>query len=156
MFSFAKVTQVPLLSASHASILSWSVSPRLARPDVMNNSRVAQLTADINTVLSRPEYNKISYGVNGQTIPGGPMEQLLRAISSNCSQLILQCSIGKATFNGYDCCAKYFDPIPYFTDGGKNNLRVIKCGKYLLILYVTKWTFNKASFNTTILLFIHI
>jgi len=66
-----------------------------------------------------PEYNKIAYGSNGQSIPGGPMEQLLRAIAPNCSQLILQCNIGKAIFSGYDCCAKYFDPIPYFTDGGK-------------------------------------
>jgi hypothetical protein len=31
MFSAAKVTQVPLLSASHAALLSWSVSPTLAR-----------------------------------------------------------------------------------------------------------------------------
>ena len=119
LFSFAKVTQVPLLSSSHAAILSWSVSPRFARPDVMNNSRVAQITSDINTVLSRSEYNKISYGSNGQSIPGGPMEQLLRAIAPNCSQLILSCTIGKAVFNGFDCCAKYFDPTPYFTDGGK-------------------------------------
>jgi hypothetical protein len=59
MFSLSKLSQVPVLSSSHASLLSWSVSPRLARPDVMNNTRVAQLTADINAVLSRPDFNKI-------------------------------------------------------------------------------------------------
>ena len=53
MFSFAKTAQVPLLSTSHAALLSWFVNPSLARPDVMNNTRVAQLTADINTVISR-------------------------------------------------------------------------------------------------------
>jgi len=47
------------------------------------------------------------------------MEQLLRAIAPNCSQFILNCKIGKAFFNGFDCCAKYFDPTPIFTDGGK-------------------------------------
>jgi hypothetical protein len=31
MFSAAKVTQVQLLSSSHAALLSWSVSPTLAR-----------------------------------------------------------------------------------------------------------------------------
>ena len=118
MFSPSKVTQVPLLSASHAALLTWSVSPRLARPDVMNNTRVAQLTADINTVLSRSDYNKLSYGTSG-AISGGPLEQLLRAVAPNCSQLILQCVIGKAVMNGFDCCAKYFDTNPYFTDSGK-------------------------------------
>jgi hypothetical protein len=44
------------LSASHASLLTWSIDPRLARPDVMNNSRVAQLTNDINTVLTRLQF----------------------------------------------------------------------------------------------------
>ena len=53
MFSFSKVSTVQLLSASHASLLSWSVDPRLARPDVMNNTRVAQMSLDINTVLTR-------------------------------------------------------------------------------------------------------
>ena len=53
MFSASKVASVQLLSASHASLLSWSVDPRLSRPDVMNNTRVAQLTNDINTVLTR-------------------------------------------------------------------------------------------------------
>jgi len=110
---------VPLLSSSHAAILSWSVSPTFARPDVMNNTRIAQITSDINTVLSRSDFNKIYYGSNGQPIPGGPMEQLLRAIAPNCSQFILNCKIGKAFFNGFDCCAKYFDPTPIFTDGGK-------------------------------------
>jgi hypothetical protein len=41
-----------------------------------------------------PDYNKISYGTTG-AIPGGPEEQLLRAIAPNCTQLILQCIIGK-------------------------------------------------------------
>ena len=129
MFSFAKVSQVPLLSSSHAALLSWDVSPRLARPDVMNNTRVAQLTADINTVLARSEYNKLSYGTSG-TISGGPREQLLRAIAPNCSQLILQCVVGKAVFNGFDCCAKFFDPIPYFTDSGKTKLKFIIIGNH--------------------------
>jgi hypothetical protein len=53
MFSASKVASVQLMSASHASLLSWSVDPRLSRPDVMNNTRVAQLTNDITTVLSR-------------------------------------------------------------------------------------------------------
>ena len=53
MFSSSKVSSVQLLSPSHASLLSWSVDPRLSRPDVMNNTRVAQLTNDINTVLTR-------------------------------------------------------------------------------------------------------
>ena len=118
MFSASKVTQVPLLSSSHAALLTWSVSPRLARPDVTNNTRVAQLTADINTVLARPEFNKISYGLTGQSISGGPLEQLLRAVAPNCSQLILQCAIGKAVMNGFDCCSKYFDQNPYFTESG--------------------------------------
>ena len=117
MFSAAKVTQVQLLSTSHAALLSWSVSPSLARPDVMNNTRVAQLTADINTVLSRSDYNKISYGAGG-AIPGGPMEQLLRAIAPNCTQLILSCTIGKQIMNGWECCQKIFDPNPYFTVAG--------------------------------------
>jgi hypothetical protein len=85
MFSAAKVTQVQLISSSHASLLSWSVSPTLARPDVMNNSRVAQLTADINTVLTRPDYNRISYGATG-AVPGGPKEQgsiLRNSLSAN-------------------------------------------------------------------------
>jgi hypothetical protein len=53
IFSFAKVAQVTPLSSSHAAVLSWSVSPLLARPDVMNQSRVAQLGSDINTAMTR-------------------------------------------------------------------------------------------------------
>ena len=117
LFSFSKVSQVPLLSSSHAALLSWVVSPTLARPDVMNNTRVAQITADINTVLSRSEYNRLSYGASG-TIPGGPREQLLRAIAPNCTQLILQCVIGKQIMTGWDCCTKIFNPTPYFTSAG--------------------------------------
>jgi hypothetical protein len=120
MFSFGKVSQVPLLSSSHAALLSWIVSPTLARPDVMNNSRVAQLTADINTVLSRSDYNKISYGTTG-AIPGGPREQLLRAIAPNCTQLILQCVVGKQIMTGWECCRSIFDPNPYFTSAGNIN-----------------------------------
>ena len=118
MFSAAKVTQVQLLSTSHAALLSWSVSPSLARPDVMNNTRVAQLTADINTVLSRADYNKISFGPTG-ALPGGAREQLLRAIAPNCTQLILQCIVGKQIMTGWECCAKMFDPTPYFTVAGR-------------------------------------
>jgi len=52
-------------------------------------------------------------------ISGGPREQLLRAIAPNCTQLILQCIIGKAVLTGWDCCANYFDQTPYFTSSGQ-------------------------------------
>jgi hypothetical protein len=84
----------------------------------MNNTRVAQLTADINTVLTRPEYNRLSYGPTG-AIPGGPKEQLLRAIAPNCTQLILQCIVGKQIMTGWECCQRMFDPNPYFTVAGE-------------------------------------
>ena len=93
------------------------MSPRFARPDVMNNTRAAQITNDINTVLSRPDFNKISYGSSG-ALSGGPMEQLLRAVAPNCTQLIMQCSIGKAVMSGWDCCRNYFDQNPYYTESG--------------------------------------
>lgn len=117
IFSNAKLAQIPL-TTSQASILSWSVHPRFARPDVMNNTRVAQLTAEINTILSKPEFNRISYGTSG-ALSGGPIEQLLRAAATNCTQLILHCDIGKASYTGWDCCRLYFDPNPYFTQSGK-------------------------------------
>jgi hypothetical protein len=46
------------------------------------------------------------------------MEQLLRVIAPNCTQLILQCVVGKAVISGWDCCRNYFDPNPYFTASG--------------------------------------
>jgi hypothetical protein len=53
------------------------------------------------------------------------MDQLLRAVAPNCSQLILQCMVGNTTMSGFDCCAKIFDPVPYFTAQGNALLNVI-------------------------------
>ena len=66
----------------------------------------------------RSDYNKLTYGTGTNVPNGGPMDQLLRAIAPNCSQLILQCTVGNTTMNGFDCCAKIFDPVPYFTAQG--------------------------------------
>jgi len=114
--------QVQLLGTSHASLLTWFVHPTLAKPDVMNNTRVTQLAADINTILSRSAYSQISYGTTGATA-GGAKEQLLRAIAPNCTQLILQCTFGKQIMSGWDCCSRVFDPNPYFTQAGDWSFR---------------------------------
>jgi hypothetical protein len=122
MFSYSKIMQVQLLGTSHASLLTWFVHPSLAKPDVMNNTRVTQLAADINTILSRSAYSQISYGTTGATA-GGAKEQLLRAIAPNCTQLILQCTFGKQIMSGWDCCSRVFDPNPYFTQAGDWSFR---------------------------------
>lgn len=49
---------------------------------------------------------------------GTAMDNLFRAISPNCTQLILQCTFGNTTMNGWDCCNNLFDPNPYFTAYG--------------------------------------
>jgi hypothetical protein len=92
-FSSAKVIQTPLISSSHASILTWFVSPYFAKPDVMNNTRVNQLGSDITTVLQRAIYNPVNYGSGA--VPGGAKELLLRSLAPNCTQLILQCAVGR-------------------------------------------------------------
>jgi hypothetical protein len=53
LFSYPKVLQVSQIGQSHASLLSWFVHPALAKPDVMNNTRVSQLAIDINNVLAK-------------------------------------------------------------------------------------------------------
>jgi hypothetical protein len=53
MFSSVKLNAITLLTNAHASLLSWTVDPSLVRLDVINNTRFAQLTTDINTVLAR-------------------------------------------------------------------------------------------------------
>ncbi len=95
--------QLSIDDEENKSAITWTL-------DVMNKYEVAQYTVEINTILSKPEFNKISYGTSG-AISGGPMEQLLRAIAPNCTQFIMQCSVGKATMNGWDCCKNYFDPV---------------------------------------------
>ena len=121
MFSASKINQAPLLSSSHASLVTWFVSPTFARPEIMNNTRVGQLTIDINTALSRSTYSQAAYSTSG-VIPGGAKEQLLRALAPNCTQLILQCAVGKRVLTGVDCCSQIFDPNPYFTQAGNLSL----------------------------------
>ena len=86
----------------------------------MNNSRVSQLGSDITTVLQRPIYNPVNYG-SGGVVPGGAKEQLLRSLAPNCTQLIVQCAVGRQVFSGLDCCNRIFDPNPYFTQAGTQN-----------------------------------
>ena len=82
-------------------------------------SSLALILSKTLTIFSlRSDYNKLNYGTGGPTF-GGPMDQLMRAIAPNCSQLILQCMVGNTTMNGFECCDKIFDPIPYFTAQGK-------------------------------------
>ena len=69
--------------------------------------------------MPRSDYNKISYGTSTNAPTGGAMDQLLRAIAPNCTQLILQCTVGNATMSGFDCCTRIFDPNPYFTAQGE-------------------------------------
>jgi hypothetical protein len=61
MFSSVKLNAVTMLTNAHASLLSWTVDPSLVRLDVINNTRFAQLTADINTVLARSVHFIIKY-----------------------------------------------------------------------------------------------
>jgi hypothetical protein len=83
----------------------------------MNNTRVSQLAIDITSILARPAYAQASYGSTA-VVSGGAREQLLRAIAPNCTQLILQCTLGKQVLSGWDCCSRVFDPTPYFTPAG--------------------------------------
>ena len=135
MFSNSKIAQVSMLSTSHASLLTWFVHPSLAKPDVMNNSRVTQLATDINTILSRPTYSQISYGTTG-VAAGGAKEQLLRSIAPNCTQMILQCAIGKQIMSGFECCSRVFDPNPYFTQAGKLYFRSLLNRLFINIFFI--------------------
>ena len=141
MFSYPKILQVSLLSVSHASLLSWSVHPSLAKPDVMNNTRVSQLAIAINSILARPVYSQSNFGSTG-VVAGGAVEQLLRAIAPNCTQLILQCSLGKLVLNGWDCCTRVFDPNPYFTQAGKSWFNFQQ-----LLFYINKLCQFSAAFT---------
>ena len=52
IFSTSKI-QAAQLSSSHASVISWSINPVLARPDVMNRTDLSQLTTTINNALTK-------------------------------------------------------------------------------------------------------
>ena len=52
-FSRNKMNTIPLMTPSHASILGWSIDPKLARPEVTNDTLYPQLISDLKTILSR-------------------------------------------------------------------------------------------------------
>ena len=84
-FSFKKVTS---LSISHASLLSWSLAPELARPDVYSTSnRIPSLNSELDLILQREGFGK-DFG------------KLVNAIAPNCTEFILECTVGTTVYTG--------------------------------------------------------
>ena len=84
-FSFKKVTS---LSISHASLLSWSLAPELARPDVYSTSnRIPSLNSELDLILQREGF-------------GQDFGKLVNAIAPNCTEFILECTVGTTVYTG--------------------------------------------------------
>ena len=105
-FTLSQINQVSALTISHASLLSWSLSPEVARPDVYaNNAQIPTLLAEIDNILERGEYS-------------GSYDKLLSAIAPNCTQFILECTVGTTIYSGKECCGTVFDAKPILTRYG--------------------------------------
>ena len=105
-FTLTKISSVPSLTISHASLLSWALAPDLSRPLVYaTNTKIPTLMEEINLVLQRPEFN-------------GNYEKLLKAIAPNCTQFILECRVENKVYTGKECCGTIIDSNPIFTRFG--------------------------------------
>ena len=106
MFMADVINSVPSLTISHASLLSWSLSPYLSRPEVYaTNDKIPSLTEEINLVLQRPEFQN-NY------------EMLLKTIAPNCTEFILECQVGNKVYSGKECCGTIIDEKPMLTRFG--------------------------------------
>ena len=98
--------KVSSLSISHASLLSWSLAPELSRPDVYATSnRIPSLKNELDLIMQREEY-------------GTDINKLVNAIAPNCTEFILECSVGTTIFTGKECCGTVFSATPVFTRYG--------------------------------------
>ena len=65
------------MSISHASLLSWTLAPELARPEVYATSnRITSLNNEMDLILQRDQF-------------GEDLNKLVEAISPNCTEFIL-------------------------------------------------------------------
>ena len=97
---------MPSLTISHASLLTWSLSPYLSRPEVYaTNDKILSLTEEINLILQRPEFQN-------------DYEKLLKAIAPNCTEFILECQVGNKIYTGKECCGTIINETPMLTRFG--------------------------------------
>lgn len=105
-FKPSRISQIPSLTTSHASLLSWTLSPHLSRPGVYaTNARIPSLISEIDQILLRAEY-------------GNQMNKLINAMVPNCTDFILECTVGSTTYKGQDCCGNFVDATPVLTRYG--------------------------------------
>ena len=105
-FVLSRINSVNSMTISHASLLSWSLAPELSRPDVYaENPQIPILTTEIDNILQRGEF-------------GGSYDKLISAISPNCTQFILECTVGTKIYTGKECCGTVFDPKPVMSRYG--------------------------------------
>eukprot|EP00095_Tigriopus_kingsejongensis_P007532 maker-scaffold1035_size68272-snap-gene-0.12 protein:Tk07532 transcript:maker-scaffold1035_size68272-snap-gene-0.12-mRNA-1 annotation:"hypothetical protein DAPPUDRAFT_310184" len=105
-FTLNKVQSIPSFSKAQASLLSWSLSPRLARSSVADSDpRLTPITNRLDVTLTNSKYN-------------GSYEKLIQAVAPKCSEFILECQFGLDALTGLECCQTYFDPTPIINQYG--------------------------------------
>jgi hypothetical protein len=97
------------LTGDSASVLSWSLSPSLSRPGLVNASRVLAAIAQVKTAAANLS---------------GSYERLLRAASPNCTEFILECNLAGRAMSAVECCASVFKSEPVITQFGKRRTLV--------------------------------
>ena len=102
------MNKIPNFNTQHTSLLSWSLAPSHARPDVAEyNSRMNNIEAGLNNTLQKSDFNS-SYGL------------LLKYLVPTCKEFILECSLKEGhSMNSSACCDEYFNPEPILNQHGK-------------------------------------
>ena len=93
------------LGLQPTSLLTWSLGPALAKPAYM---------ASIDRVQT---FNNLDTAVNANLYNGSHL-RLIKAVSPNCSDLILECQLGNRVLDGPQCCSQMFDPEPVYNQYG--------------------------------------
>ena len=69
------------------------------------SNRIPSLKNELDLILQREEY-------------GTDVNKLVNAIAPNCTEFILECSVGTTIFTGKECCGTVFSATPVFTRYG--------------------------------------
>ncbi|TRY79803.1 hypothetical protein TCAL_06060 [Tigriopus californicus] len=124
-FTLNKISNVTTFGKDQASLLSWTLSPRLSLPSLVENDPIiTTIRNGLDNTLAASKYN-------------GSYERLIQDVAPRCRELILECQLGSRVLSGINCCSQYFDDKPtvnqygtcYSTRGGLEKYVVDQAGE---------------------------
>lgn len=124
-FTLNKIQNITTFGKDQASLLSWTLGPRLSLPSLVENGPIVTTIRNrLDNTLAASKYN-------------GSYDKLVRDVAPHCRELILECQLGNKVLTGRDCCKQYFDDEPtinqygtcYSTRGGLEKYVVDQAGE---------------------------